>query len=209
MKTQPILIDLFCGGGCAAYGYLSAGFFVIGIDIKSSKNYPSYNHTLDYLTAIKRYDNIASAYHASPPCQMYSKLKGLVKKDYNSLLEPVREALKATGKPYIIENVPGASMTNIIKLNGTMFNLKCVKERWFESNCLIMQPERYKIKGKCYVPGYGIGVTGYVSVVGNNFTNAQGKMAMQVTGSMTNRELAEGIPPAYTKFIGEQLINYV
>ena len=64
---------------------------------------------------------------------MYSKLKGLVKKDYNSLLEPVREALKATGKPYIIENVPGASMTNIIKLNGTMFNLKCVKERWFES----------------------------------------------------------------------------
>ena len=31
---QPRLLDLFCGAGGAAYGYMLAGFHVTGVDLK-------------------------------------------------------------------------------------------------------------------------------------------------------------------------------
>lgn len=208
IKRKPVLIDLFCGGGCGAYGYISAGFFVIGIDVAPGKHYPGLSHSMDWKEGVKRYTSIASAFHASPECQGYSKLKGLCKSVHKQEIPDVRHVLESTGKPYIIENVPGSPLRNFIKLNGVMFGLKCLKERWFESNCLLLAPERVPVKGRCHIPRYGVGPTGYVSVVGDNFNNAQGHSAMQVKGKMSNYHLAQGFPPAYSAYIGRQLIHY-
>jgi hypothetical protein len=55
-------------------------------------------------------------------------------KEYPDLLGPTREALEALGKPYVIENVPGAPMRADYELCGCYFGLQLRRERWFETN---------------------------------------------------------------------------
>ncbi len=64
---KPRLLDLFCGGGGAGYGYHLAGFEVVGVDIEDQPHYPFAFHktnALEYLATadLKQFDII----HASP-----------------------------------------------------------------------------------------------------------------------------------------------
>ncbi|MCY7346202.1 MAG: hypothetical protein LH614_08255 [Pyrinomonadaceae bacterium] len=70
--------------------------------------------------------------HASPPCQLFTTFNHLTTKDYKDLIEPVRQRLKATGKPYITENVVGAPLENPVMLCGTMFGLRVYRHRLFD-----------------------------------------------------------------------------
>jgi DNA (cytosine-5)-methyltransferase 1 len=103
------LLDLFCGAGGAAMGYYRAEFDeIVGVDIVPQKQYPFEFVLGDALEYVAQHGHKYDLIVAGPPCQLYSITFSLSNGNYPDLIGPTREALKATGKPYIIENVPGA-----------------------------------------------------------------------------------------------------
>ena len=202
------LLDLFCGAGGAGEGYRRAGFDVTGVDIKPMPNNP---HTfiqadaLDYLAAHgHEYDVI----HASPPCQAYSVTRNIGHDaDYPDLISPLRELLVASECPYVIENVPGAPLHTTITLCGTMFGLKVYRHRLFESNVMLFQPAHPKHTETIGKAGRGPNPNGWMSVSGNIVNPEAGRAAMGVDWWMTRNELSQAIPPAYTEYIGKQLLT--
>jgi DNA (cytosine-5)-methyltransferase 1 len=134
------LLDLFCGAGGAGMGYHRAGFEVVGVDIKPQPRYPFEFHRADALEYLNQHWREFDIIHASPPCQFYSratKMNG-TKHNHPDLLQPTIDALDATGKPYIVENVPGAPMKNYLMLCGTMFGLRVFRHRLFVTSPQIM-----------------------------------------------------------------------
>lgn len=155
-------LDLFCCEGGASRGYADAGARMAGGDIFkyidsegkrrgfSQKRYPYVSMQADWRVVLERWGQHADFIHASPPCQRYSITNAARQAEYPDLVGPVREALQATGKPYIIENVIGAPLLDPVELCGCMFNLTATdtdgtslhmwRPRRFESNFLIEQP---------------------------------------------------------------------
>ncbi len=218
LKRKPKLLDLFCCAGGVAVGYSRAGFEVVGVDIDPQPNFPFEFIQADALKLDMKFLKSFDAIHASPPCQAYSDL---AKRNKNGdkwprLIEPVREILIKTGKPYVIENVSGAPLIHPTVLCGTMFKgLRVLRHRLFEANFLILAPPHGKHpkvhtfdKRKSH---YGktddridfVQVTG-----GGNCTIAAARDAMGINW-MTKDELNEAIPPAYTEFIGKQLMKHL
>lgn len=124
-------------------GYHLAGFEVVGVDKEKQKNYPFTFIQADALEYLAECGHCFDAIHTSPPCQLFSPLRHLPnfrKGKHEDLIEPTRATLIATGKPYVMENVPGAPLVNPFTLCGTMFNLRtdCGAElrrhRLFETN---------------------------------------------------------------------------
>jgi DNA (cytosine-5)-methyltransferase 1 len=215
---KPRLLDLFCCAGGAGIGYSRAGFDVVGVDLKRQPNYPLPFIQADALSLDPRFIAFFDAVHASPPCQSYSDL---AKRNRNAdewprLIEPVREMLKRTGLPYVIENVDGAPLINPVVLCGTMFqNLRVLRHRLFEANFMIMTPpharhpkvhtfDRRKAHfGKTDEWKDFVQVTG-----GGNCTLAAAREAMGIDW-MNKGEINESIPPAYTEFIGRELLRHL
>jgi hypothetical protein len=117
-------IDLFCGLGGWAAGFLAEGYNVIGFDIErhdyGTGGYPGQLVIQDVLTLHGSQFKDAAVIVASPPCQAYSyrampwkRAKALPPPD-NTLFEACfriqREASEAAGRhiPLIVENVKGA-----------------------------------------------------------------------------------------------------
>lgn len=162
-QHRPRLLDLYSCAGGAAMGYHRAGFDVYGVDKDAQPRYPFAFHQGDALVVLRRlvlgeavpfthrdgtvewltladFDVI----HASPPCQIYSITNAMTRTDHPDLLAPTRDVLVAIGKPYVIENVPGAPMRDYMVLCGSEFGLRANdvdgvplalrRHRWFESN---------------------------------------------------------------------------
>ena len=215
---NPRLLDLFCCAGGAGVGYARAGFEVVGVDNKRQPNYPLPFIQADALNLDPEFIATFDAIHASPPCQSYSDL---AKRNGNAhewprLVEPVREMLIASGLPYVIENVDGAPLLNPVVLCGTMFKgLRVLRHRLFEANFLIMVPPHGKHpkvhtfdKRKSHY-GKTNDMFDFVQVTGGgNCSIAAAKDAMGIDW-MTKNELNEAIPPAYTQFIGKQLLAHI
>jgi DNA (cytosine-5)-methyltransferase 1 len=205
--SRPRLLDLFSGAGGCARGYQLAGFHVTGVD-----NRPQ-----------PRYLHVGDAFIASYPCKADTILKNLrmvSEKRHVSLLEPTRAALAATGRPYVIENVPGAPLREPILLCGSMVGLLMIRRhRLFESNCFLMS---LRYQHRLYSPRFDANRSDrrrhpqakarVVSVAGHDSRGASRvevwREAMGIDW-MTRDELAQAIPPKYTEFIGRQLLNYV
>ena len=200
----------------AGVGYSQAGFEVTGVDIDPQPRYPFEFIQADALTLDPAFIASFDAVHASPPCQSYSDL---AKRNGNAhqwprLIEPIREILVRSRLPYIIENVDGAPLLNPVVLCGTMFpHLRVLRHRLFETNFLILAPP-HKKHPKVHTfdrrkSHYGttnewkdfVQVTG-----GGNCTLAAAREAMGIDW-MTKGEINESIPPAYTEFIGRQLLR--
>lgn len=119
------LLDLFCGAGGAAMGYHRAGFTeIVGVDIKPQKHYPFSFVQRDALEYVAAHGREFDAIHASPPCQAFTALHSMWNaREHPNLVAPTRDCLTATGRPYVIENVPGAPLFEPIMLCGSMFGL--------------------------------------------------------------------------------------
>ena len=206
---KPRLLDLFCGAGGAAKGYADAGFEVYGVDIKPQPNYPYHFIQHDALTFIRRHALPVStqyeAIHASPPCQAFTNARVIHGNEHPDLLTPCRELLNASGLPWVIENVPGAPMRKDLVLCGSMFGLEDEKgqlrrHRWFEFS----DPSIVPLVPPCRHEGQTISVFGHGGHVYHGVDQWRSVMGIDW---MTRDELAQAIPPAYTRFIGEQLIE--
>jgi DNA (cytosine-5)-methyltransferase 1 len=199
------LLDLFSGAGGAAMGYAQAGFVVTGVDIEQQPNYPFRFIQADALAVLEHCPNF-DVIHASPPCERYSAMTtcrpGLAEQ-YPDLIGPVREALQELGVPYIIENVPQAPLQNPVTLCGASFGLALYRHRLFESNIPLSAPAhrshaiRTSPAGR-WRPGTIISVTGHCAPIGI------AKSAMGIKW-MNRGELVEAIPPAYTRYLGQQI----
>lgn len=198
-QQRPKLLDLFCGAGGAARGYQQAGFYVVGVDIKPQPRYCGDEFiqadALEFLDAggWKGFDAI----HASPPCQGYSIMRNLPwhrEKEYPMLLDPVRSRLLCTRLPWVMENVMGAKLEAGF-LCGLMFGLHAYNHRAFETSFFWLQPGH---------PRHTL-----VFHQGNYFGSNGGRRNMVASQFgidwMTRDERSSALPPAYTRFIGEQL----
>lgn len=200
------LLDLFCGAGGAAMGYHRAGFEVVGVDVEPQPHYPFDFHQADAMTfPLDGFDVV----HASPPCQDHTRQ--YVPREHGTgwMLAATRERLVTTGKPWVLENVPGAPMHPNVVLCGCVVGLDDIRrERWFETS-----PPLFVLRQPCYHPRPVISVTGtgtptgtwkvYGSLKLSDFRRAMG------IGWMNRAELSQAIPPAYTEWIGRQLINHL
>jgi len=108
--TPPKLLDLFCCQGGASEGYRRAGFIVTGVDIDPQPHYPFEFFQADAIEYLKEHGHEYDAIHASPPCQHDCSLTAGTNAgrfEYPDLLEPTLEALRASGKPFVVEQPPG------------------------------------------------------------------------------------------------------
>lgn len=220
---KPVLLDLFCGAGGAAMGYYEAGFEVVGIDIKHQRNYPFRfieGDVLD-LGLWPAFD----AVHASPPCTEFTKAKrGRVghtgwMENGSNLLRQTSIVLSALAAPHVIENVTDAPMpfnTWRGRLCGSMFGLDVRRHRWFTSNHDLgrtpkcdhaSQAPRFRSLNtqRRHVLSPVVTVTGHINYDGELELR---RRAMGIDW-MTNPELVQAIPPAYTRWLGARLLEHL
>ena len=222
--TKPRLLDLFCGAGGAAMGYHRAGFEVVGVDIKPQPHYPfefRLGDALEPNPARRCYAwSSFDAIHASPPCQAYSIANNIHQRtDHPRLIEPTRELLRASGLPYVIENVPRAPLVDWVNVCGLALGLNVKRHRWFESNQVLFGTECPKGHPGDWLLVFGHTVLERGHQIGRTAKNGpiirrkhvgtdRGRAAMGIDW-MNRDELSESIPPAYTEFIGKQLMEVI
>jgi DNA (cytosine-5)-methyltransferase 1 len=208
---RPRLLDLFCGAGGAAMGYHRAGFTVTGVDIRPQPNYPFpfiQADALDVMDMLDQYDVI----HASPPCQHWTAYRRRPNHvpAYPKLIATIRVVLSATGLPYVIENIPGArpELINPIQLCGSSFGLDVRRHRLFESNVAMLAPPcDHAWQTPRFTPASNrTNLRRTVEVGVYRIPLAVQQEAMGIDW-MKLDELSEAVPPAYTEWIGNRLIE--
>jgi DNA (cytosine-5)-methyltransferase 1 len=179
---------------------------------------------LDY---VRDHGHEFDAIHASPPCQAFTALKSMWNsRAHPDLIEPTRSAIRETGKPYIIENVPGAPLRASVMLCGTMFNLgfedaELRRHRYFELNFPVglVHPCAHYVRGRVIgvYGGHGRDRRRVVTVTGHSGGRSKRDVTQQFSVQarsvamgidwMTGAELSQAIPPAYTEWVGRHLMR--
>jgi len=201
------LLDLYCCGGGAGHGYENAGYDVTGIDNEPQPKHRGKIIIADAIEYLKLHFQEYDIIHASPPCQKYSMSSMQFRKagkEYVDLIEITRNELIKTGKPYIIENVPGAPLNNPIELCGAMFGMRTYRHRLFESNMPIKAPEHPKHKNPNAKMGRKAKEHEHIQYVGH-FSGVKEVQEMTGLHWLGQYELAQSIPPQYTEYLGNQI----
>ena len=189
-------------------GYARAGFDVVGVDIEPQPHYPFLCLQGDALDVLANHELSVDAIHASPPCQAYSTATR-DRSAHPDLVAATRELLEATGLPWAMENVPNAPMRWGVTLCGGMFDMQIRRHRTFELSHMVLQPHH-----RC--PHKPWEVTGHAG--GHNRKSEShrkyrdlehARELMGMPWAQTCREVTEAIPPAYTEFIGQQLLQHL
>ena len=236
---SPKLLDLFCGAGGAGMGYHRAGFEVTGVDLYPQKRYPFEFIQSDAVAYVTEYGWMYDAIHASPPCQAHSQITPDKSKHIDLIPQTrfALEATAKPYVIENVMGARRA-LRNPVMLCGADFGLKVYRHRLFESNVLLMtfphQPHRdntpraghglsekgfisvtsggsslvVRRAGKRKSGQSGISENGFVSVVGHFSGADYCRMAMGIDW-MTRDELAQAIPPAFTEYIGQQLMRAI
>jgi C-5 cytosine-specific DNA methylase len=223
--VKPRLLDLFCGAGGAAMGYHRAGFDVVGVDSAFQIRYPFEFHMGDALEILRcladggwpwpKLNPIPfDAIHASPPCQDHSPLRSLAGHHGTGwMLDATLERLAEQPAVWVVENVSAAHNRADILLCGEMFDLRTVRHRRFTIDprfaaLLAVPPHprhrrrtRTKNRISALAEGHNLSITGDVGV-------HAGPLCMGIDW-MNGEELSQAIPPAYTEYIGRQLIAHL
>ena len=183
-------------------GYSQAGYEVLGVDIRPQPRYPFtfvQADALEFLTEVRfgEYDLI----HASPPCQAYSRATAWIgdRSQHPDLIALVQALLRKVGTPYVIENVQEARrlLREPVLLCGSHFGLPIQRHRYFE-----ISPSVFFLMSPC-------------SHHPDDFSHDHGKKQTEACYRdamgchwMTVQEAREAIPPAYTRWIGQQMQGY-
>jgi len=217
------ILDLFCGAGGAAMGYHLAfpDAEIVGVDIVPQPRYPFTFVLADALDLPYWWYSEATLIHASPPCQRWSDLakRNRNAHEWPDLITPTRRMLERNlynnDIPFVIENVEGAPLLNPIMLCGTMFpGLRVLRHRLFECWMAVedetVPPPHHRHplvftydKRKAHY-GQLDQNTSFVQVTGGGNATVANKGAAMGIDWMTGAELNEAIPPAYTRWVGEQ-----
>lgn len=233
--SEHLLLDTFCKAGGASVGYAEAGFTVIGVDIEPQPNYPFEFHQGDAVDFIRKYGREFRAVTGSPPCQGYSVTRHVTGvTGHPRLIGPTREAMRSTGRPYVIENVESRDvreeMKDPVRLCGSSFGLRVRRHRLFEADWGLTgvpcdhrwQDESKIFKIHISKSRGGFRMSGVVPVFGSHQVihedgprphdlKREREVCSRAMGIdwMTKPELNQAIPPAYTYFIGRQLMEQV
>ena len=203
------LLDLFCGAGGAAAGYHRAGFTdITGIDNRPMPRYPFEFVQADALEYLAEHGHEYDVIHASPPCQDF--IPTIPKKHGTAhYLADIRTLLENLNIPWVIENIPGAPMRADFRLCGCMFGLpRLRRQRLFETSW-----RGFALMPPCNHIEHPISITGHGIPSGHFYRDklrypeyiALAKKAMGIDW-MSRDELSQAVPPAYTEFIGRQLL---
>lgn len=222
------LLDLFCGAGGAAQGYFQAGFDeIIGIDLHPQPHYPFtfiQGNALYPPVRLSDFDLI----HASPPCQAYSRGSVGPRQDgksYPQLVEPTMAMLEPY--PHVIENVPGSPLRPDLVLCGSMMSpplsawdpdlgktVYLKRHRVFQSSFPLWQPPDFCHMWRDRIAGVysGGGEARNKALRGESrrggYTpRTSVRLELMQMPWATQREVNEAIPPAYTAFIGREILN--
>lgn len=202
------LLDLFCGAGGAGAGYAAAGFEIVGVDRDPQPRYPFEFHQGDALDFLRARGHEFDAIHASPPCQRFScAVLRANREKHPDYLDATRQALQELGKPYVIENVPGAPLQNPVMMCGSGVGLPVQRHRVFETNFPLLVPGcAHHAYPAIYPPSYNRVNLQRVLTVSGGFqrgvTLEEYRAGMGVDWDMSLHELSESIPPRYTELIG-------
>ncbi|MGI5223013.1 DNA cytosine methyltransferase [Nocardia sp. CA-290969] len=193
------LLDLFCKEGGASMGYHQAGFEVVGVDIDPQPRYPFEFHQGDALAFLIAHGDEFDAFAASPPCQAHSNAQRIQGREHHDFIREVRGLFRAFGKPYVIENVPGAPLLDPIELCGAMFpGLRTYRHRLFETNFPVVVPPHPVHTVPTTKMGRPPQAGEFMHVVGNFSGVAAAKAAMGIDW-MSRDGLREAIPPAFNR----------
>jgi DNA (cytosine-5)-methyltransferase 1 len=203
---RPRLLDLFCGAGGAAMGYHRAGFDVTGVDHAPQPRYPFefvqadvfwwMRYALPVWTASR---GSFGAIHASPPCQHHANVTGWRgdRSNHPDLLNPTLTRLERITIPWVVENVPEALPTWDYILCGSQFGLT------FNGRTI----KRHRGFRRGNWAGYSLlppcdhrRVLPFMHKDERAYADAMG------CTWMTKEEARQAIPPAYTEYLGGQLL---
>jgi DNA (cytosine-5)-methyltransferase 1 len=190
--NRPRLLDLFCGAGGAAMGYHRAGFDVTGVDIAPQSRYPFPFVQADAMSyPLDGYDAI----HASPVCLGYANVTAWRGDPaaHPRQLAPVIARLAATGRPAVIENVPEALDMWDEVLCGSNFGLAVKRHRGFLRVGWSAFDLLHPCQHRGLLPFMHKGERAYADAMGCTW--------------MSKTEARQAIPPAYTEYIGAQLLD--
>jgi DNA (cytosine-5)-methyltransferase 1 len=214
---MPTLVDLYCGAGGASKGYANAGWDVLGVDLYPQKNYPYEFIQMDALAFLDAWlmadmggdGRKIDGFHASPPCQAFSWAQRVRAREHPDLIGPTRERLVASGRPWVIENVPGAPLNDPVMLCGAMFpGLRTYRHRLFETNFGLPQPQHPEHHAPQAKMGRPPKKGEFMHVVGHFSGVAAAREAMGIDW-MKREELREALPPAYTEYVGDYMRSYL
>lgn len=229
---RPKLLDLFCCAGGSSVGYHRAGFDVFGVDIDFYEHFPYEMAVSDAVVFMERFlDGRAqwglrlsdfAAIHASPPCQAFSNATARNQSEdhrlkHLDLITPTRPLLEQSGLPFVIENVPAARshLVDPVQLCGSSFGLDIRRHRLFETNWDFVglacdhawQTPRFRNRDN----RSRTGLQSVVTVAGHLNYPGEKELREKAMGInwMSTHELAEALPPAYTEYVGKQLLGVI
>lgn len=220
------ILDLFCGAGGAAMGLHQAfpNAEIVGVDIKPQPRYPFAFIEADAMSYIQFGDMMApwrpsesDFIWASPPCQKYTSAAPLQgRRAHPDYIAPLRAILKQAGVPFVIENVPGAPLINPITLCGLTLGCNVKRHRLFEASFPVLAPPCPKGHPGDWLIVFGWSALRRSNGAGTGPKKDRGKTkgksvpheeagrAMGIDW-MNRLELSQAIPPAYSRFIAEQM----
>jgi DNA (cytosine-5)-methyltransferase 1 len=193
------VLDLCCGAGGLSMGYYLAGFDVVGVDNRPQPNYPFTVVQADGLDYCADNGHTFDLVHGSWPCERYAKVtrwRGNPD-DHPDLIGPGRQVMQATGRPWVMENVPETATAGLLRpdylLCGTQFGLKVRRHRAFETS--------WGGGGDLVPPcWHRPGLLAFAHNGERAYADAMG------CTWMTNLEARKAVPPAYTQFIAAQFL---
>ncbi|AYG80133.1 hypothetical protein DWB77_02259 [Streptomyces hundungensis] len=193
------VLDLCCGAGGLSMGYYLAGFDVTGVDIAPQPNYPFTFHQADGLDYAARHGHTFDLVHGSWPCERYATVTRWRGNpgDHPDLIGPGRQVMQATGRPWVMENVPETAAAGLLRpdylLCGTQFGLNLRRHRGFETSWGgggDLVPPCWHRKGLLAFDHKG--ERAYADAMGCTW--------------MTSLEARKAVPPAYTHWIATQYL---